>query len=393
MDERAIMGRTWDEINSWISDEEISLYLFRKQADAMDNFLGLIKHEDKSNINGTVQSNDLLINDFIRIIREKNQERGITFNQTSNKYMLFNEFGDRALSSDIALRYLDDIKHTYRKLKTWHQNDYEYNLVGYALASGKDIKAVLEKASEPQLEVFVCDILNKLPDEGVVRELKFTESKDKGKIHQILLALNVFQDGLINRDEINGIMSFTFNRDCKYCRFNFHEYNRNKVGLSLEHIFPQNPKEDVDILIEDYEVISILNTKCEEATSLTPAEKDEITKSLNEKKIKLCLLKKIFAFDDDDLHGIGNLALLRIPENSGLQNDLFHEKRKKILDYIGNGRFVPRHTFDVFSKMLKDVNNKKFSRQFLLWTKDDVEAHEEWLVNKISELKKIKVQG
>lgn len=55
----------------------------------------------------------------------------------------------------------------------------------------------------------------------------------------------------------------------------------------------------------------------------------------------------------------------------------FNEKRKNILERIQIGSFVPKHTFDVFSKMFANANTNQMS----LWTIEDINAHKQHIKN------------
>jgi hypothetical protein len=87
------------------------------------------------------------------------------------------------------------------------------------------------------------------------------------------------------------------------------------------------------------------------------------------------------------------MALLSSAVNSALSNGLFNTKRKILIQKINSGSFVPKHTIDVFSKMLeakRDENDTKveFEQDIKIWTEDDAKAHIVWIKNRVADLKK-----
>jgi len=43
MDERVIMGRMWDEINTWFSNKDVALFFFGNEQNGMENMLKLVR--------------------------------------------------------------------------------------------------------------------------------------------------------------------------------------------------------------------------------------------------------------------------------------------------------------------------------------------------------------
>ena len=86
----------------------------------------------------------------------------------------------------------------------------------------------------------------------------------------------------------------------------------------------------------------------------------------------------------DVLDSIGNMALLSSGDNSAVSNGMFDYKRKVIVNRISNGSFVPKHTYDVFSKLITEGMNPDLT----VWMKEDIEAHQNWMQTKISEILK-----
>ena len=92
-------------------------------------------------------------------------------------------------------------------------------------------------------------------------------------------------------------------------------------------------------------------------------------------------LEYLLANNASELHKIGNLALLELGMNSSLSNNYFDEKRKIITAKVSNGKFVPFHTYDIFSKLI--IGN---TTSLHVWSKEDIKKHEEYIEMKMVEL-------
>jgi len=190
----------------------------------------------------------------------------------------------------------------------------------------------------------------------------------------LLLALSVFPEGIDKAKEANY-------------RFDF--YNYIIQNWSLEHIFPQNPNsDDLDISDDKDWIIKEL---------LANGSNEVVRKIENGEKVSSSDLASLFE-DFDDVHRMGNMALLSGKVNSALSNGFFNTKRKILLRKINSGSFVPKHTIDVFSKMLEakkkydnielDSTVVPFDPILINWSNNDARAHSNWISNRIISLRK-----
>ncbi len=363
LDARSLMAKTWDEMHSWFSRPDVSKYYFGNENAGMDAALGLIEHnqnEEKEN----------LISLF-RNLLEKSK------NKFDNQYELFNLFHERTITNFDAIEYLNKIKHLYKRLRNWYEDNNWYNLIGFYLHTDGSIKSIISK-SQMQLKQTLHSHIKKqitysIKENGIQTEkdialLRYDNNPGK-RIHKALLALSVFPEGVDRANE------------SKY-RFDF--YNYANEGWSLEHIFPQNPdQEDIDYTEDKEWLIAQCNKN---------NKQDIITKINNGEVIGSEELS--FIYDSfPDVHILGNMALLSSSVNSALSNGLFNTKRKILIRKINNGSFVPKHTIDVFSKMLEaktDENEQKieFNLDIKIWTEEDAQAHLVWIKNRVADLKK-----
>ena len=327
---RMNIGRQWDEINHWANIPEIKSYYFNNKQDAMHELLALTVafHDD------SIDVNDL--------------------NNHSKDFPLFNYYLEQ---TDCTILYnkLLAIKNT---LEDWYNTTEIYNLLGYcrfAKKSGKnnliflkDCLKTLNKTElkEKKLNVIKSDFIKNIN----FNEISYEETPEK--IHQILLHLSVFIKGQENT------------------RFDFYHFKEEK--WTLEHIFPQTPEGKNKILNEsDKEAIKqILGTVSNEVANVL--ELDERTEE--QKNVYYKALKEHHA-----LNSIGNMCLLTGGDNASNGNNFFNEKRLNILTLIQRGSFVPKHTFDVFSKMFPKANTEQMNN----WTQKDFSAHLEYIKNSI----------
>lgn len=372
MDQRAIMGRLWDEMNSWFFKPEVALFFFGHKDNGMESLLKLV------NLNNT-QSYHQVSTSFKETFRVKGE-------RVSNPFGLFNQYYENVITTEDAANILNAIKHTYKRLKSWYYDNSFYNLFGYAFVvnkhkywEGKTKKSALEVLLNETSNVTVKNslkhfVLSRMPNdiELELKELRYDAGKnEKDKLNNLLLGISVFPP-MSDRQEY---------------RFDYYSYVIS--NWSLEHIFPQNPAIDkFDVaddkdwvlreLIKRVDVLEDGTAKGDKEIQIQDLQSViEIIKSgsnIDSSKIS-------FLFDAiSDKHQIGNMALLSPNVNSALRNGFFNTKRKILLRELNKGEFVPKHTIDVFSKMLEikkeeNGNLNEFNSSLTIWNNQDIEAH------------------
>lgn len=328
MEIRTNVGRYWDELTTWSNKEEINNFYFSNKEDAMQELLNLTA---------------LILEDDQVLLSKK---------ANIKDFPLFNFFLEHNSYLDVFNK-LKSIKNT---LDDWYHNTEIYNLLGYnrfAKNSGNNnltfLKELLTHKTKSSVIITLKEKKESLLKDLDLSDLTYADTPDS--LHHILLALNVFIEG---QDKT---------------RFNFYEFEQEK--WSLEHIFPQTPEGKKNILKDDHKeaIKNILGdqlTKEIEGLLELPKRTDE------EKQIYYKALKEHPA-----LNGIGNMCLLSGKDNASNGNKFFNEKRDNILKRIQIGSFVPKHTFDVFSKMFADANTYQMS----IWSIEDMIAHKQHIKN------------
>jgi len=145
-------------------------------------------------------------------------------------------------------------------------------------------------------------------------------------------------------------------------RFDFYAFKNEE--WSLEHIFPQTPEGKGHNFTNDEKV----NIRQLIGEKITPELDRLLKKDIRNPEEQLACKDAVKA--EGSIDGIGNMCLLTKKNNSGLGCKGFAAKRNKILSFIQLGHFVPKHTFDVFAKMIKG-GDPDLSQ----WSKSDIDAH------------------
>ena len=330
MEIRMNIGRHCDEINHWANKPQIKSFYFNNKQDAMHELLALTAacHDDSIVI--------------------KN------LNNHSKDFPLFNYYLEQTDCSVLYNKLLA-VKNT---LEDWYNTTEIYNLLGYCRftkQSGKNNLNFLKECIKSKTKTdLIENKLNRIKIDLITNinfnEISYEETPEK--IHQILLHLSVFIKGQENT------------------RFDFYQFEKEK--WTLEHIFPQTPEGKNKILnnVDKEAIKQILVNVSDEVNDVLELD----VRTEEEKNVYYKALKEHPA-----LNSIANMCLLTGGDNSSNGNKFFNEKRLNILSLIQRGSFVPKHTFDVFSKMFSNSNTESMNN----WTISDFNAHSEYIKNSI----------
>jgi len=193
-----------------------------------------------------------------------------------------------------------------------------------------------------------------------VNQLRYGE--DNGQIRSILLALSVFQ----------GVRGG---------RFNFHAFREEQ--WSLEHIFPQSPFGKGNELGDEQRTAALDILTQNGGEILKEETREEIARLNNTKGNDGLAAIDVLLKTEPLLHQIGNLCLLGSGDNSAMGCGMFNEKRAVIRDRIARGSFVPRHTYEVFSRMIVgDAGSLD------VWSKLDIQTHQAEIQKRLTQLMK-----
>jgi len=344
LEQRTSMGRQWDEIDNWANRPEINSFFFNNAKDPINELLLLIALKE-----------------------------GFKIPNNTDKYNLFNYYQSQIKKSEQSAKgYFLELKKFKSILNDWFTDPKTYNLLGFLIAAkGSEymLLSFLDKL-EFSKQTFIEELSKNVQGLISTDVNNLIYGENNSEIHNLLLALSVFgYEG----------------------RFDFYSFKANK--WSLEHIFPQTPEKfPTELQQKDINLInSIIGAKLKESLL-----SQNLDKNSKENKLRMRLASKLqlssCILDGEELallcvllktkqiNGIGNMALLTKSDNSSNSNSMFDFKRLNIVKRVSNGHFVPKHTYDVFSKLLSD----KMNPDLATWSEQDIKAHEDWIQNTIT---------
>lgn len=352
---RAVMGRQWDDLSHWANRFDIKSFFFSSSYNVLDELLLL-----------------LALKDGLEPIKDR-----------SEKNEVFNYFQSQIKKEGkSASSYFNELKKLRLILNEWYNDIEIYNSLGFLFFAKNKNRFTIKDAMPLLLQSKTAiriklkkDAIKLLPDD--ITQLEY--GKDNNIIYNVLLSLSVFGED---------------------SRFNFTAFNGDDISWSLEHIFPQTPEtlsdklseKDINLLnslskgkFDDFKKVKddfngfddILNTEQVFNSLSQKLKKKECELSFDEKRILYRLIKT------DKLNSIGNMALLTKSDNISNKNGMFDKKRHNIAKRVSCGSFVPKHTYDIFSKLLSE----QMTPELNAWTETDISKHEEWVINRITTLK------
>ena len=259
----------------------------------------------------------------------------------------------------------EQVRKVFHIMEGWFNDSEIYNLIGYhrAAKGGKILSEIYkmfceEKSKKTFKKWLVDECKNHIDYPDGFMQLRYDENKDK--VFDLLLLFNIATLKEVKNEEKKKTNDerAEIEKLNKVVKFSFANLHSNK--WDVEHISPQNPKNDEDLKkavkkFKDNEYLKILND------ALNKEEKD--TKTIEEERNK-------YFSAGEDLMGIQNLTLLIEHDNRGIGNKFFFEKRQKLQEYYQQGSFIPACSMNVFMKFYSD--NPK---QMAFWDKKDRESY------------------
>lgn len=259
----------------------------------------------------------------------------------------------------------EKVRKVFYIMEGWFNDSVMYNLIGYHIAAkdgkkSKDEKKLidiyknfLKKKTKKAFKKWLVDECRNLIDypDGFM-QLRYDENKDK--VFNLLLLFNI---ATLNERPQEAV---------KFSFANLHKYN-----WDVEHISPQNPKNDDDLkkAVEKFKDNEYLEKLID---ALNKEEKD--TNIIEDERAK-------YFASGDDLMSSQNLTLLSAHDNRGIGNRFFFEKRQKLQEYYQQGSFIPACSMNVFMKFYSDN-----PEQMAFWDETDRESYKNKIKQTIKEL-------
>ncbi len=252
----------------------------------------------------------------------------------------------------------EKVRKVFYIMEGWFNDSVMYNLIGYHRAAneGKTLceiyKKFCEENSKDKFKKWLVDeCKNHIDYPDGFMQLRYDENKDK--VFNLLLLFNI---ATLNERPQEAV---------KFSFANLHKYN-----WDVEHISPQNPKNDDDLkkAVEKFKDNEYLEKLIE---ALNKEEKD--TNIIEDERAK-------YFASGDDLMSIQNLTLLSAHDNRGIGNRFFFEKRQKLQEYYQQGSFIPACSMNVFMKFYSDK-----PKQMAFWDEIDRDAYKNQIEKTIRE--------
>lgn len=356
-------ARLWDEIQKSLSDE------------GMWSFI-----TGGGNI-------DLPTNiDFIiRLIVTKDSQKALD----DSDYKYFSYFENKlaeALDKKVYIESVfESLKTTFRTIQDWYNNYLFHNYIGFILtySSKKDV------ATRIQIIIALMEQYEKLSKSSFIeKELK--TDRIKAMFNKVNINDINYEDNrkdvekllmLFNIEELNLL-----HKKFDFCvlRENKNVDDETKDDWSIEHIKAQHSEitqadKRRDYLQKEKESLLQLdsstgNTDLKAKIAVIISQIDSLftlpdIDEIEFKRIAELIDRDIDNFDTDDMHKLGNLALLLKSDNSSLGNKPFYQKREQMNEWLNNfSKNIPNSTKKVFLKM---YSPQEYALDFTRWRKSD----------------------
>lgn len=308
----------------------------------------------------------------------------------NNEFPVFSWIENRLDKGEIW----DEILTTFDRLQGWYDDTECYNLIGYHMSVADDVRKEAGVARKNKL----AELLRLMNDKvttayqfksrlwcSAINDGALISDKDKAKIlSNSSEGLELF-DYRYDKNYNNVLRILSLVNISQYTigglkrRFEFEKFNDPEHPWNVEHISPQNPKnneelfrvlDSVDSWLPD-EIQTLLgylryidSTNERDFTSLKALS--------NEERVTFEQIKeKILPFNDSDvIMTLPNLTLLTEHENKSIGNRFFFEKRQKLQQKQEEGHYIPQATWNVFTKW-----HSSDAKSPLFWEESDREAY------------------
>jgi hypothetical protein len=269
---------------------------------------------------------------------------------------------DQESKEEKVTRIWKKVKDYFMAFEEWFNNRQLYHLIGYILAVGTMRLSGIKDHSENISKTRFLEFLKNHIRSTVVWDLSsLNYEDDHAMLTKVLLLFNI-------------ITELTFKESNS--RFPYHRYKgkgNKKLMWSLEHIHAQNS----DGLTKQEQWKGWLESHKNSLRKIDAVkfadlirEIDEKLPSINESMFKDISVRVLQTFRDydqeEEMHGIQNLALLDKDTNSALNCSTFDVKRTIIIERELRGIFIPVCTKNVFLKYYSDPTSDPY-----YWNRDD----------------------
>ena len=294
-----------------------------------------------------------------------------------NNYESYRRYSNNNVNLD-----WDAVTDLFFTLKEWFNDIHLYHRIGFLMRQNikgwqtldniyYEYKMAEDKSEfQTKLENQLNHLFNK------------TKPRDNKDVYIYSLDTISYHDLAEVRNLLVLVNILTYERIMPDYRLDFDQFYG--ASWSVEHIQPQNPKDlnfdNVQVYLDEVKLLlgkKGINMEIDEVLSALITDKPKVSSD----KEKRDYLIRFNAFLETitnlfDLHGIGNLALLRSSDNSSIGNNSFNAKREQILKVFNSnasmGSFIPISTLQVFTKF-----HSKDNVQMNFWSYQDALDYKE----------------
>lgn len=287
-----------------------------------------------------------------------------------------------------------ELRKTFAIISGWFENTETYNLIGHLLTVNQPksrLVFLLKEFRKKKMrkDRFISYLWNEaitkiIPEDDRknilqdnVKELRIYEYRfddhTKPKVFELLTLINIaiYTIGGMRR------------------KFEFESYNNPDTPWNIEHISPQNPKDNKSLknfiekaskesdLPQEYQ--KLYDKLIEQNLISSKNPYDENVFRLEEEISEI--RRKILPFDEDEVMKLGNLTLLTEHNNKSIGNKFFFEKRQVLKRKQAEGHYIPQLTQNVFTKW---YSTKPHSP--LLWEDTDRTDYLQGIANILKEI-------
>ena len=270
----------------------------------------------------------------------------------------------------------------FRTLDDWYCTPAIYNYIGLLSQFGVDLTRIVlhfnrmdESSTDKDFMDFLMgEIRSYLKGVDVVPEQREITTKYKSgehnNLYNLLLTLNVH---LINKQNSK------FDSSSEVYKFPFDVLNSQKWDIEHVDSFHANK------LTKAPQQIEWIDTALDDFKGLSEDERSEIlalkANGQYEKAIeKIQAAAKESDNPDDIKNSIGNLVLLDHNTNRSYGNDLFCTKRRKIIEKMENGVYIPTGTQYVFFKLFDQSGTNRSQ-----WSTNDIQSYHRFVFNELKD--------
>ncbi|UEL29760.1 DUF262 domain-containing protein [Pseudarthrobacter sp. L1SW] len=276
-----------------------------------------------------------------------------------------------------------DVVERHGLLTGWFQDRCLYHRIGYLIQIGDSIQDLIDLSRSQTHSTFreaLVDRTRQRLDLTANKVSLLRYGKDNSKCTHVLLLMNV--ETVLGSSVIGS-------------RFSFHAYVDN---WSLEHIHAQN-SEAFEKEAERRDWLRTHKKKIEES-DWPPDQRADVEEIIDKINAHLAMadgktdersfdwiFRRVLALfsapgtdtTDEDMHGLGNLALLQRDLNSKLNNAVFALKREQVIALDQDGAYILPCTRNVFLKYYTAAADQQIS----LWGPQDLDNYRTALIAKV----------